>query len=77
MPKDPRKNAYHLCSLLGNSTEDNQEVFSFLKTVDVQELIEAQGKILTDQVKILYFISFNLNVILFLLIQDQQIRKLP
>ena len=56
MPKDSRKKAYRLCSLLGNKTEDNQEVFSFLKTVDVQQLIEAQNNILTNRVKTLFYI---------------------
>ena len=47
---NPKIYAYRLCELLGNKTENHQEIINFLKTIPCTELIKAQEKILTHEV---------------------------
>lgn len=51
---EPEKRAYQLCKLLGHEGKDPKSAVEFLRTVDIQKLIDAQEKLRTKDV-IAYF----------------------
>ncbi|XP_058807487.1 esterase FE4-like [Phymastichus coffea] len=48
---DPKLAVYKLCELLGKKTTNHKEIVQFLRTIDTMSLIEAQGKIMSEDVQ--------------------------
>lgn len=53
---DPKFAIYELCELLGKKTKDPKEIVQFLRTIDTMKLIEAQGKVMFESVKMLFLL---------------------
>jgi len=48
----PEANSFKLASILGNDSKDPEKVVEFLKTMPTAEIIKAQYKVLTPEVRI-------------------------
>lgn len=46
--------AYKVCEFLGNKTQDHKAIVDFLRSIDSHKLIEAQEKLLTEEVSKLF-----------------------
>ncbi|XP_058799387.1 esterase E4-like [Phymastichus coffea] len=55
---DPEECAYRLCELLGHTEKDPKSAIEFLKEVDIQKLIGAQGKILKKEERFQFVVGF-------------------
>lgn len=54
----PEANSFKLASILGNDSKDPEKVIEFLRTISAAEIIEAQYKVLTPEVRVIFHISF-------------------
>jgi len=50
----PETNSFKLASILGNDSKDPEKVVEFLKTMPTAEIIKAQYKVLTPEVRITF-----------------------
>jgi len=48
----PEANSFKLASILGNDSKDPEKVIKFLQTMPTAEIIKAQYKVLTPEVRI-------------------------
>lgn len=54
----PEANSFKLASILGNNSKDPEKVIEFLQTLSTAEIVEAQYKVLTPEVKIIFYIFY-------------------
>jgi len=52
----PEANSFKLASILGNNSKDPEKVIEFLRTIPTAEIVEAQYKVLTPEVRIIFYI---------------------
>lgn len=52
----PEATSFKLASILGNDSKDPEKIIEFLQTIPAAEIVEAQSKVLTPEVKIIFHI---------------------